>query len=622
MKIRTEEDILALEARGFQAVYPERTPWDILRAGAERHGDGVAIRFLRDAADPGRDLVLTYRDLAGQVMAAARLFRSLGVVPGRSVAILSQHTPSAQAALWGAQIAGAAAPVNPMLKPDHIAALLKAADAAVVVVTGVNDEIDYWSALVPALRGAGVTLPILACDGEGASPGADGVFEEMLARHRDGAAPVPEGDEHALAAWYHTGGTTGAPKLVRHSRLNEAHVARSCALMHDLGPGDVVVNGFPLFHVAGAFVYGLSTLSAGGTLLIPGRLGMRNTGFVGTIWQQVERHRITAIGAVPTILAAINGIPVDADISSLRWLLTGGSPLPTELAEISERKTGKAVRNILGMTECAGTIAVEPVHGPRIPLSCGLRLPFSEVAILGETGGDADPGKPLPTGETGIVALRGPNVSAGYSDPSRDGGTFLPGGWLVSGDLGRLDEAGHLYVTGRKKDIIIRGAHNIDPQMIEDALLAHDEVENAAAVGMPDAYAGELPVAFVTLRPGAGADEAALVEFLRGRIDDPLALPKRIGISDTMPLTPVGKIFKPALRRRAIEWAVLSVAESQGIAPGDVRLEIGETLQATLGVPPARLESMKAALAGMPLDLTLTAASDDGAADRDGGRLP
>ena len=96
MKIRTQEDILALESRGFQAVYPERSPWDILRGGAERHGDGVAIRYLRDAADPGRDVVLTYRDLAGQVMAAARLFRSLGVVPGRSVAILSQHTPSAQ----------------------------------------------------------------------------------------------------------------------------------------------------------------------------------------------------------------------------------------------------------------------------------------------------------------------------------------------------------------------------------------------------------------------------------------------------------------------------------------------------------------------------------------------
>ena len=184
------------------------------------------------------------------------------------------------------------------------------------------------------------------------------------------------------------------------------------------------------------------------------------------------------------------------------------------------------MRNILGMTECAGAIAVEPVHAPRTPLSCGLRMPFSELAILGETDGDADPSKRLGPGETGIIALRGPNVSAGYSDPSRDAGTFLPGGWLVSGDLGQLDAEGRLYVTGRKKDIIIRGAHNIDPQMIEDALLAHPDVETAAAVGMPDAYAGELPVAFVTLRAGATPDESALLDFLRDRIEDPVAVPK------------------------------------------------------------------------------------------------
>lgn len=600
-------DLEQLETRGFDAAFPLKSPWDILRSSGARHSERVAIRYLNDAADPARDTLVTYGDLAAQVMAAARLFRELGVVPGRSVALLTQHTPSAQVALWGAQVAGHACPVNPMLKPDHIAALLEAAGAAAVVITGVNGEIDYWSGLVPALRAAGVRLPILSCDADADCPGADGSFEEMVAARMEGAEIVPEGDAHALAAYYHTGGTTGAPKLVQHSRLNEAHVGQSCALMHDLSPEDVVVNGFPLFHVAGAFVYGLSTLSAGGTLLIPGRLGMRNAAFVKTIWQQVERHRITVIGAVPTVLAGLNGVPVDADISSLRWFLTGGSPLPTELAEATERKTGKGVRNILGMTECAGAIAVEPVHGPRTALSCGLRMPFSEVAILGETDGDADPAKVLATGETGIIALRGPNVSAGYSDPARNAGTFLPGGWLVSGDLGKLDAEGRLYVTGRKKDIIIRGAHNIDPQMIEDALLAHPEVENAAAVGMPDAYAGELPVAFVTLRAGSVLDGPALVAFLRGRIDDPVALPKRIGIAEALPLTPVGKIFKPTLRREAIGWAIHGAAEAVGLEAGAVAVDVAESLETRVTVPLEKLEDLKGALAGMPITLTIVA---------------
>jgi fatty-acyl-CoA synthase len=602
--VATIADLDRLEQRPFEEVFPLRTSWDILREGAARFGGAPAIRYLNDATNPEADTVISHADLARDVAAAAAVFRGLGVRPGRGVALLSQHTPLAQTALWAAQVAGHVVPINPMLKPDHIAALLEASSAAVVVMTGPNAEIDYWTALVPALRAAGVKLPILAIDADAPCPGGDGALADLIADHRDADPIEPEGDEHALAAYYHTGGTTGAPKLVRHSRLNEAHVARSCALLHDLGPDDVVVNGFPLFHVAGAFVYGLSTLSAGGCLLIPGRLGMRNTAFTRTIWQQVERHGITVIGAVPTVLAGLNGVPLDADISTLRWFLTGGSPLPTELAEATERKTGKGVRNILGMTECAGAIAVEPVHAPRTPLSCGLRMPFSEVAILSESSEEPEP---LPTGETGIIALRGPNVSAGYSDPARDAGTFLPGGWLVSGDLGRLDAEGRLFVTGRKKDIIIRGAHNIDPQMIEDALMAHPEVENAAAVGMPDAYAGELPVAFVTLREGSALAGGALIDFLRDRIEDPVALPKRIEVVETLPLTPVGKIFKPTLRRAATEWAVQAAAEGAGLTAGDFAIEVDEALAVSVTVPASRVDDLKAALAGMPVQSTVTA---------------
>jgi fatty-acyl-CoA synthase len=489
-----------------------------------------------------------------------------------------------------------------MLKPDHIASLIRAADAGVVVIMGVNNELDYWSHLVPALREAGVNVPIFACDADSESPGADGVFEDLIVQ--PGPDIVPAGGQHAVACFYHTGGTTGAPKLVQHSRLNEAHVARSCALMHDLGPDSVMVNGFPLFHVAGAFVYGLSVLSAGGTLVVPGRLGMRNQVFMQGIWQQVERCNITVIGLVPTLLATLKSTPIDADISSLKWLLTGGSPLPTELAELIEAQTGLPVRNILGMTETAGAIAVEPVHGTRTPLSCGLCLPFSEVAVFGETDGEPDPEKLLQPGEAGIVAVRGPNVASGYSDPSRNAGTFLEDGWLVSGDLGMTDDQGRLFITGRKKDVIIRGAHNIDPQMIEDALLAHPDVSTAAAVGMPDAYAGELPVAFVELRDASALTEPDLIEFLKTRIDDPLALPKRIGLVDTMPVTPIGKIFKPTLRAEAIRWAVSMVGEKLDCAP---IVDIDQNLATRITVPTQKVEALKAAVAGIPIRLTVEA---------------
>lgn len=605
--IKTIEDIRALEEKPFESVYPIRTPWGLIQDSARKFPDNAAIRFIDDASKPDACTVLTYRELERNSMAAARVFRSLGVQPGKSVALLTQHTPSAHTVLWGGQIVGHVCPINPMLKPKHIAALLEAANAAVVVMTGVNAEIDYWSSLSTALRDQGVTLPILACDADAESPGADGVFEDMIALNLDGPDLEPIGDETDLAALYHTGGTTGAPKLVQHSRLSEAHVARSCAMMQDLGPDDVVVNGLPLFHVAGAFVCGLAVFSVGGTLLVPGRLGMRNQTFISTIWQQVERHNVTILGAVPTVLAALNAVPVDADLSSLKWFFTGGSPLPTELADAAERKTGKGVRNILGMTETAGMISAEPVHAPRTPMSCGLRIPFCEVAVLGETDGEADLRKVLAPGETGIVALRGPNVSAGYSDPARNAGTFLSDGWLISGDLGKLDEQGRLFITGRKKDIIIRGAHNIDPQMIEDALLTHPDVTMAAAVGMPDAYAGELPVAFATLRVGSEIGAADLMAFLQDEIDDPVAMPKRIGIRTELPVTPVGKVFKPALRSEAIHWAIDDMARQLELRPDDISVSVSETLETAISAPATVIAALREKTAGMPITIDFTA---------------
>ena len=603
VKIRSIADIRKLEASGIEAVYPQLSPHKILEASAAQWPDKPAILYLHDASDPIRDETVSYAELLARVEAAASLFRVLGAVRGKSVAILSTHTLSSQIALWGAQLVGCACPINPMLRAEHIANLLKASDAALIVAMGVNEELDFWSSMVPALRQEGVTLPILDCDASASCPGSDGCFEALLAQHLSEPMGFEvEGDDHATASLYHTGGTTGAPKLVHHSRANEAHVARSCALLHDYSPEDVVVNGFPLFHVAGAFVYGLSVLSSGATLVIPGRLGMRNKAFMGSFWHQVERLGVTVLGAVPTVLSGLLASSIEADISSMRVALTGGSPLPPELADSFEQKTGVPVRNILGMTETSGAIALESVHADRVALSCGYPLPFMVVAIIPHGDAEPDLSQRLEVGETGIVVVRGPNVSSGYTEAERNAGTFLEGGWLVSGNLGRLDEEGRLYITGRAKDVIIRGSHNIDPQSIEDALLAHPDVEVAAAVGMPDSYAGELPVAFVTLHGGSIASPDALLDFLRHRIEEPAAMPKRVEIIDEMPLTPIGKIFKPSLRKIAIRWAIEGAAVRAGV--GDqIAVEIDDKLNVTLSASESCLAKLREQLVGMPVSI-------------------
>ena len=599
MKLRNAQDILEIETRGFEDFVPHRSAWAIIEHQATTRPDAVALVYLNDCDAPQQDTRVTFSQLAQRIEAAAWVFQNAGVGPDQSVAVLTQHTVSGQIALWGAQLVGRACPINPLLKPEAIAGLIRAANAAVVVVTGMSDEVGYWNTVVPALRAEGIKLPIFCCDGDQASPGNDGVLEDLVAAAQ-GQKVAVWGDDQSIAALYHTGGTTGQPKLVRHRRQNQAHVAHACAAMYDFGPDDIMLNGFPLFHVAGAFVFGLSALSAGSRLVIPGRLGMRNQRFMRAVWQQVEQRGITKIGAVPTVLAALNSTPVDANIATLRFLLTGGSPLPTELADAVEAHTGVPVRNILGMTESAGAIAAEPVHGPRTPLSCGLRLPFTELAVFGETNGEVDPNKRLSAGETGIVATRGPNVADGYSEVSRNLGTFLSEGWLVTGDLGSIDADGSLFITGRKKDVIIRSAHNIDPQMIEDALLAHPHIETAAAVGMPDAYAGELPMAFIVTRDQWTPDQQALLSFLADRIEDPLAVPKQIEVIDEMPMTPVGKIFKPALRREAIRAAVDLVLGD--VAEGG-QVTIGEDNAVTIHASKASEAAIRKRLVGMPLTL-------------------
>jgi fatty-acyl-CoA synthase len=391
-----------------------------------------------------------------------------------------------------------------------------------------------------------------------------------------------------VAATFHTGGTTGAPKLARLTHGNQVHAAWGAATLLAMGPRDAMINGFPLFHVAGAFTYGLSSLLAGTTLVLPTAQGMRDAAFVAAYWRWVERERVTLLAGVPTIVATLMNVdPSGADLSGVRAMLTGGSPLPGELAQAFEARFGKPVRNILGMTECAGVVSIVPFAAARRPGSCGLPVPFTEVVALPEGPG----GRPrldarCAPGETGVVALRGPNVSPGYTDPTRDTGTF-EGGWLVSGDLGHVDPDGEVFVTGRAKDVIIRSAHNIDPAAIEEVLLAHPSVQLAAAVGQPDPYAGEVPVAFVQARPGAEIDEAALLAFVAPRIGERPALPKRIDVIGAMPLTAIGKVYKPALRAIATARAfdeALAPLRARGWSPRVEPRERGGGLEVAIAV--------------------------------------
>jgi fatty-acyl-CoA synthase len=264
------------------------------------------------------------------------------------------------------------------------------------------------------------------------------------------------------------------------------------------------------------------------------------------------------MSAVPTVYQVLARVPVDADISSLKLPIVGAAPLPPAVRNAFSSHASVELLEGYGLTEGTCASSRSWPDAPR-PGSVGQRLPYQQAAAVrvDETTGEWTF---LPAGAVGNLVLKGPNVFAGYlthgAEGSRlSGGEKLKDGWFDTGDLAAVDADGYIRLAGRAKDLIIRGGHNIDPQTIEDALLAHAEVTAAAAVGMPDVHAGEVPIAYVTVTPGSEITPDELKTWARDRVPERAAAPKAVEVVDAIPLTTVGKPYKPELRRRAAERA-------------------------------------------------------------------
>ena len=228
-----------------------------------------------------------------------------------------------------------------------------------------------------------------------------------------------------------------------------------------------------------------------------------------------------------------------------------------------------------GLTEGACVSSVNPPEGERLPGSIGLPIPYQRMAaVILDANGRFE--RMAEIDEIGVIAINGPNVFSGYLDPRHNNGLWIDidgERWLNTGDLGRRDANGYFWLAGRKKELIIRGGHNIDPKIIEDALQKHPAVAMVAAIGSPDAYAGELPVAYVQLKPGLAVTEAELLEHAARTIPEKAAVPKRVKISSSLPTTAVGKLFKPALVEREIEETIRAEATRLGAELSSVRVE-------------------------------------------------
>ena len=551
--IRNNADARALETTPLSELIPAGNTFDAIRLRAAEDPDNIALKFLVPGEVEAPPRNVSFGDFMAGCYRAANMFHDHGLRPGDVVSFLLPLCEEAYCTIVGGEAAGIVNAVNPMLEDWQIVKILKAANTKILVAAGPELNAEIWDK-VETLR---AELPELAVVFQvGGGPLGDGVKSFAATQRSHSGDHLISGRQiqpEDIASYFHTGGTTGTPKLAQHTHAMQAGQIWSTAYALDYGPEDSLTTGLPLFHIGGSIVCGIVPLAHGTTLVIVSPDGFRDPTSVRDLWQIVHHHRITIMGTVPTVFGALLNIPVgNADISSVRYGFTGGAPLPTEVGKALMKTLGKPLLEGYGMTETTSFVTMLPRDGKPAVGSAGIVLPHCQVRTVAWD----DDGQVLRDCEIdaiGVVLMGGAGITPGYVQEQYNEGAILADGWLNSGDLGRFDSDGLLWLTGRAKDLIIRGGHNIDPAVIEETLHQHEAVELAAAVGKPDSYAGEIPIAYVQLKPGAQASAEELQAFVREHIPERAANPANIFLLDTMPQTAVGKIFKPALRWDAIE---------------------------------------------------------------------
>lgn len=574
----------------------ERTPleqqifsWDVndwVRRGLDLDPDKVALDYF-ETADPGAaPQRVTYRALRQQIAQAANLFHALGVGKDDAVIALMPSLPQLYVTLLGGMAAGVVCCLNWMLKPPQILELIRAARAKVVVVQGPTPGYEIWENFRAIADELGPEVTILSVPGPGGARLDASDFETRIALQPDRPTFTRQAAPDDIAAYIHSGGTTDSPKLVKITHRGLAYKIWVSNLIMAHQAEDVIFADYPIFHVAGFYNRCVSAIADGMRVVIPTALGARNKEFIARYWKFVERCGVTVLAGVPTTLSVLaKNPPRGENISSLRpYMPTGSTGMPIEVAREIERITGVRCLLTYGATEYTANVTQAPRDGEPRYGSAGIRIPYTQLrAVTLDAHGRIE--RDCAVDEIGVVLVKGPGVTPGYVDGRFNRALFTPEGWFISGDLGRFDRDGYLWLTGRVKDVIIRGGHNIDAVLIEDVLRRHPAVLLCAAVGKPDAYAGELPVAYVQLVNGARATADELKAFVRGEITERAAAPDEIILIDPLPLTDVGKPAKAVLRHDAAARVFRTVLGNALGAAADLDVEVRQdAIHGTLAV--------------------------------------
>jgi fatty-acyl-CoA synthase len=547
----------------------QRNLIDRLEALAREYGLDIAQSYIASGDPDDVPVDLTFSEFVAQTRRRSNALAALGVGSKDVVAFAAPLSETSYPTMAAIMVAATFAPINYFLELDALVRIVRASGAKTLVLHCCFDD---GHDIIDKLRRVRQALPHLRLVSFGTGPRVDETADlESVAADQSPvswSAAALEAARDRVVALMHTGGTTGQPKLTPHTEAMYDAMIDACGVGEGTAPGESLISGLPLFHTSGALQAGLVPLLNGTRILIPSSRGFRDPRVIGNHWRFVRRFGISIGAGVPTVLAAVSAIDAEGPITSIKRFLVGGAPIAkATIAKIREITAGAEVIEGWGMTETCGFSVMNP-HGRAKVGSVG--LPFSGVDLEVRQFGDANAvGKRCDANVIGEVVVRGSIVIKRYFDERP--ASFTADGWLRTGDLGRLDEDGYLWITGRLKDLIIRGGHNIDPASIEEPAYQHPAVQLAAAVGKPDKYAGELPILYVQLKPGVLATEQDLEEFLRERIVERAAVPKSVIIVPEIPLSGPGKISKLLLRRQAISSVFQEEIDRLALAPLQIR---------------------------------------------------
>lgn len=564
------------------------TTFQLLSQTADKFGSRKALTYQLQSGPTDKAETFTWNELRDLTAQTANLFRSLGVGESDVVAYMLPNANETVLSYIGGQVAGIVNPINPLLEPEQIAAILRETNAKVLVTLKAFPKTDVAQKAAEAVAMAPSVKTVLEVDLLRYLTGLKKFivplirpknpvkhhakvlnFNTEIAKQPKTLA-FEDSKEDRVAAYFHTGGTTGMPKVAQHRYSGIIYNAWLGARLL-FTEKDVQICPLPMFHVFAGIVSLGASLASGAQIVFPTPQGYRGDGVFDNFWKLVERHKVTFMITVPTAMSALMQRKVDADISTLRLAFCGSAPLPLELYRRFEEAAGVTICEGYGLTEATCLVSINPPDGEKRVGSIGIPFPYTHTRIV-SVATQVDCG----VDEIGEICVASPGVYDGqtYTEEAKNKDLFYPGAdsplgpsvqYLRTGDLGRIDADGYLWITGRAKDLIIRGGHNIDPAEIEEALAGHPAVAFAGAIGQPDAHSGELPCAFVELVDGASVTEKELMDFAKEHIHERAALPKHLTILDELPKTAVGKVFKPDLRKNAMTRVFNDALSEHGV---------------------------------------------------------